>query len=194
MGVRATVTALVVAMAAVLAGCGDGAKEAAAPVPPTGGGPAPVAGGGAAAPAALPADLFATAAPAGAKGVLAVKKEAKEGETVVLRGKVGGSVAPFLAGRAVLSIVDTDGMVSCEAMPDDACPTPWDYCCEEPNRLAEGSATVQVVGADGRPLKAPLEGAGGLKPLRIVVVEGVVGPRPDPKVLVVNATRIHVEP
>ena len=56
-----------------------------------------------------------------------------------------------------------------------------------------GPVPGQVVGADGRPLKASLEGVGGIEGLKVILVKGVVGPRPDPNVLVINATGIFVE-
>jgi len=76
---------------------------------------------------------------------------------------------------------------------EDHCPTPWDYCCESPENLTANSATVEVVGADGRALRAALRGWNGLQPLKTVVVKGVVGPRPAPGVFVVRATGIFVE-
>ena len=48
-------------------------------------------------------------------------------------------------------------------------------------------------GADGRPLRVDLKGAGGIAELKTVTVVGTVGPRPDPAVLVVRATGIFVE-
>lgn len=53
---------------------------------------------------------------------------------------------------------------------------------------------MQVVDKGGRPLRAALEGANGLKPLSQVVISGTVGPRPNEKVLVVNADWIFVAP
>jgi hypothetical protein len=167
--------------AGLLAGCGGGGKEGGTPETP------PVETG-----ATIPAAVFVDAAPEGARHVSEVKVDAKEGDTIVVRGRVGGP-APFVPGRAVMTLADTENLIACSDREHDPCPKPWDYCCESPDDITANSLTVQVVDADGRPLKAGLEGAGGIDPLDFVVVTGTVGPRPDPNVLVVNATAIHVE-
>ena len=58
------------------------------------------------------------------------------------------------------------------------------------NAKAIANATVQLVDADGTPLTADFATL-GLEPLDEVVVVGTVGPRPDPKVLVIRATGVH---
>jgi hypothetical protein len=141
----------------------------------------------------LPTGLVLAEAPAGAKEVLAVRKDAKQGDEVVLRGRVGGSKTPFVAGRASFQLVDASLKACGEGTAMDECKTPWDYCCSEPKEIAAHSASVQVVGADGRPLRAALAGAGGLKPLSEVVVKGTVAKAAESGVLVVNATGIYVK-
>jgi hypothetical protein len=140
----------------------------------------------------LPPGLVLAEAPAGAKDVAAVRKEVKAGDEVVLRGKVGGSLSPIVEGRASFQIVDAS-LTSCDQMPGDTCKTPWDYCCDDPKEVAAHSASVQVVGADGKPLRAPLAGVGGLKPLSEVTVKGTVAKAGDSGTLVVNATGIYVK-
>ena len=140
---------------------------------------------------ALPASLALPNAPAGAKDVLAVKQEAKEGDAVVIRGRVGGSKSPFIDGRASFQLVDRSLKACGEGTAMDECKTPWDYCCSEPKEIVAHSATVQVVGADGRPLRAGLAGFSGLKPLSDVTVKGTVAKAGETGTLVVNATGIH---
>ena len=142
---------------------------------------------------ALPAGLVVSEAPAGAKDVVALKKEAKVGDEVVVRGRVGGSVSPFVEGRASFQLIDTSLKACGESNPADTCRTPWDFCCEEPKEVAAHSASVQVVGADGKPLRSALQGAGGLKPLSEVTVRGTVAKGSDTGTLIVNATAIHVK-
>src|SRR4051812_40809803 len=81
-------------LALLAAGCGV-ANDV--PPPPSTPAPAASADGGQ---YRLPAE------PAGARGVLQVRKEAKDGEDVVVVGRVGGSAKPFVAGRASFTIVD----------------------------------------------------------------------------------------
>jgi hypothetical protein len=140
----------------------------------------------------LPANLMAAAAPANAKGVAEVRKVAADGDAVVVRGRIAGQENPFTEGRAQFQLVDL-GVRSCAEMPDDKCPTPWDMCCEDKKDIAANSVTVQVVGEDGKPLKATLDGVGGLKPLSEVSVKGKLKKSPDGNSVMVNATELYVK-
>lgn len=157
-------------------------------------GPSAQGRGGAGAAAVIPAAVFLSAAPGSALDVQAAKGAAKAGDAVVIRGRIGGGDAPFVDGRAMLTIVDP-AIKSCDQMGDeDHCPTPWDYCCEPRDHLVAASATVQIVGADGRPLKASLKGQHGLEPLAEVIVVGTVAVRDEAGTFVVNATGVWVQP
>jgi hypothetical protein len=142
--------------------------------------------------AALPADLFVDAPPADAKAVTDVKASAKAGDHVVVRGRVGGSRQPFVDGRAVFTIVDAS-LPTCADHPNDGCKTPWDYCCEPKDKLFANSATIQVRGADGKPLAVDLGRIGRIKAMDRIVVAGVVREKSDAGVLVVEAEAIGVE-
>ncbi len=147
----------------------------------------------AAAASSLPAGLVATEAPAGAKDVTAVKKDAKDGDAVVIRGTIGGREEPIAKGRAIMTVLDPS-VTTCDTMPGDACKTPWDACCEPSEKIAANSATVQVVDATGKPLAANLESIAGLKPLSKVTVSGTAKRAPGSDVLIVEAKQIHVTP
>ena len=51
-------------------------------------------------------DFLLAEEPAGAAGVLDVKSKAKDGEEIVVVGKVGGRPEPFVKGRASFMIAD----------------------------------------------------------------------------------------
>jgi hypothetical protein len=138
----------------------------------------------------LPASVVAAGEPAGAKGVAELKAAAKQGDAVVVRGVVGGDAKPIVAGRAVFTIGDVEGLALCTG-EGESCPTPWDACCMDADAKAKNTLTVQFLGADGKPLAVDVE-ASGVKPMSTVVVAGKVGPRPDPKVLVIDATSVYV--
>lgn len=138
----------------------------------------------------LPAALFLAGAPADAKDIKDIKPSLKAGEKVVLSGRIGGSREPFVNGRAVFTLVD-HRLKTCADDPDDTCKTPWDYCCEAPEDLNANMATVEVVSAEGQPLKTGLEGIHGLKPLSRVTVVGTVA-QADSKNLLVKAEGIYV--
>jgi len=140
--------------------------------------------------AALPANILLTAEPADAKTVEELKGQVGVGDTVAIRGRVGGSREPFVAGRAVFTIVGP-GLKACSETPGDNCSTPWDYCCEPPKDIAAHLATVQVVDAAGATVKADVKGHGGIKELSDVIIVGKVA-EADATSLVVSATGIYV--
>lgn len=140
---------------------------------------------------ALPANLFLAERPKDAKELREAKAAAKKGEKISFTACVGGRTAPFVKDRALCTVVDTR-LRSCDDLHPGTCPKPWDYCCEPKESLKANIASLQVVGADGKPLKVALEGANGLKPLSRIVVTGTVAEATD-GVLIVNAEGIFLE-
>lgn len=141
--------------------------------------------------APLPESVFLKEEPAGAKVVEDVKKTAKVGDIVSLRGKVGGSKEPFVEGRAVFTVMGP-GLKSCDEGSDmPSCATPWDYCCDTSKEIAAHSATIQIVDANGAPLRAAVRGTHGIKELSQLIVVGKVK-QADDTVLLVDATGIFV--
>jgi len=151
--------------------------------------------GTAAAPAVdpLPAHLIATAEPAGALNVAAAKTQAKDGDAIVVRGRIGGQKEPLAANRAVMSVEDLS-LPTCDKSPMKACETPWDSCCETRETVAAKSATVQVLGSDGKPLKTGLKGAGGIAPGKNVVIAGTARIPSGSSSLIIEATQIYIAP
>jgi hypothetical protein len=170
------------ASALALAAC-EKKPSAPAPAKPAAAAPAP----------SLPSGIILATAPATAQSIVEAKASAKAGDTVTIRGRVGGSDEPFIKNRAIFTLVDT-AMPACSDDPSDTCKTPWDYCCEDPTDLAKKSATVQILGPDGQPLKMDVKGAAGLEPLAEVFVVGKVRPRENSDVLVVDATGVFARP
>src|SRR5438270_304889 len=89
----------------------------------------PAASGGSATgtPAPEGAKYLLAAEPAGAKPVKEVRGAAKDGEEVVIVGRIGGSAKPWIDGRAGFQIVDPS-FTPCNEKEGDTCTTPWDYC------------------------------------------------------------------
>ena len=137
------------------------------------------------APATTPTWLLA-AMPSGAIPVAEAKQSAREGDRIVVRGRIGGRREPMTAGVAVFVMIDP-AIPHCEI---GKCKIPWDYCCETPESITTNSATVQLVGDNGKPMTIDL-GKYALKPLDEIVVVGTVGPRPTAEVFVINAQKIH---
>lgn len=171
--------AMLTATFALAAGCGDGGSA-------NSGGNTPGNGTN----TALPADLFLTSAPDGVQTIAALKETASEGDEVVVHVVVGGRLEPLVAGRASAAIIEASLDNPCTG-EDDHCQTPWDYCCTPPEQITANLATLQVLDADGRILAADI--ADTLPPMTVLTIRGVVGPRPDPQVLTINATGIYIE-
>lgn len=144
-------------------------------------------------PAVLPAGFFLATAPADAKDIKDAKPTLKVGDKIVLVGRIGGSEEPFVAERAVFTMVDSRLKRCGEANPEDSCETPWDYCCEPRESITANSVTVQVVGNEGKPIKAEINGVQGLKPSALVTVVGTVA-RAEGEAFVVNASGLYVRP
>jgi hypothetical protein len=106
--------------------------------------------------------------PASAQGVIEVKQAAKDGQDVVVVGRIGGSEKPF-TGRAAFTIVDVK-LKPCSE--EESCPTPWDYCCLAPDELAKGTVLVKFVDEAGKTLPDDAKTLLGVKELQTVVVKG----------------------
>lgn len=173
-------TATAALLALLMAGC-DNASTTSSDAPPT---PASSASSD-----ALPTNLSLAAAPSEATGVAAMKASVKDGDRVVVTGIVGGRAEPIADRRAILTLLDA-AVPTCDKNPEDGCKTPWDACCEPAEVLTRNSVTVQVVDAEGRPLRAPLSSLPGVKPQAVLTVSGVANVTADGVVLI-NADGIH---
>ena len=138
----------------------------------------------------LPLAVFTDKPAENARDVSEVRKAGglKVGDGVVLRGRIGGSKEPFVAGRAVFTLIGR-GLKACNENPDDKCSKPWDYCCETKQDILANSVTVQVVDAKGQILRTDMKGRRGLKELSEVVVVGKVASA-DGKAVVINASSL----
>lgn len=142
---------------------------------------------------ALPPSLLAAKAPGGAVSVVAAREKAKAGELIVVRGKIGGRMVSLVPKAAMAVLADEKAIAPCNANPADACTTPWDYCCESPEKMKASTATIQVRDEKGKVVRAPLRGLGDLKELSTVVISGTVDASSTKDALIVNATSIFVE-
>jgi hypothetical protein len=136
------------------------------------------------------ADLLLVSEPAGAGGVIAVRQQASDGDDVVVVGRIGGSENPWIEGRAAFSIVD-NSLKACSDIEGDGCPVPWDYCCET-SRLADASALVKVVDADGNLIAEDAKQLLGVRELSTVVAKGKAQ-RDEAGNLTVLASAIYVK-
>lgn len=135
--------------------------------------------------------LLLSEEPKQALGVIALRKEAKDGDEVVIEGRVGGAVDPWVEGRAAFQIVDR-ALVPCSERAGDSCPTPWDYCCDS-DTLPTSKATIKFVDAQGKTIGTDARKLLGLKELQTVVVKGQAK-RDEAGNLTVLAQALYVKP
>lgn len=131
-----------------------------------------------------------TAMPEGAVTVRQAKDSASEGDTLAIRGIIGGRMDALATETATFVMIDDAVHNPCVADEDDHCPTPWDYCCTPLEDRQANMATVQLVDENGAPMEFDLT-AQGISPLDQVVVVGTVAARPDPRILTIRATGLH---
>ena len=106
--------------------------------------------------------------PAGAIGVLEAKDQARNGEPIVVVGRLGGGPTAWVDGRAAFLLVDTLCVPSCDEKDD--CGAGCPDCARE---LTASSAMVKFVGADGKILPTDARELLGVKAQDTVVVQGV---------------------
>jgi hypothetical protein len=109
--------------------------------------------------------------PKDAADVIATRKESKDQQEIVVVGRIGGRVNPWVKGAAAFSIVDCS-LTPCNEIEGDTCKTPWDYCCE-PN-LSKGTLLVIVTAKDGKVVKKDARQLLGVKELDTVTLVGKV--------------------
>ncbi len=178
------ITTAAALLATLIVGCGE---QASAPTPSSEAQPqaeAPTV--------SLPEGLLATVALTDAVSVVEARKEVTPGADIVVTGYIGGRAEPMVEGRAIFTVADSKAVTPCDAVPGDACETPWDACCVSQEIIKASIASVQVVDGDGMVLKQTLTRFGGLKPGSTVTVQGKVAPGSSDSALVVNAEKIHV--
>ena len=105
------------------------------------------------------------AEPQGAVGVVTAREEAQDDKTLVVVGRVGGGIKPWVEGRAAFIMVDAAAAVTC----DDSCP---DGCSCHAKELADATTLVKFVDQDGRTLEVDSRELLGIKEAEMVVVRG----------------------
>jgi len=143
---------------------------------------------------AVALDTFFTPSAATAAGAIhTLRATAKPGDPVVVTGRIMGRDKPFVEGRAAFVLGDPGVLTPCNENPGDECATPWDACCNSSEEKQAGTATIQLVGADGRVIKQGLKGLHGLAELSMVTVTGTIDKASSAEALIINASKLHVQ-
>jgi hypothetical protein len=104
--------------------------------------------------------------PSGAIGVVELRESAKDGESVVVVGSVGGGISPWVKGRAAFVLVDACASMECNG-----------ECCEEgcncqASELTDSVVMVKFLDKDGKVIARDAQELLGLSLLDTVVVHG----------------------
>jgi len=112
--------------------------------------------------------LLLAAEPADPVEVLDAKDQAKDGEAVVIVGRLGGGVKPWIDGRAAFLLVDTRVLPACKEGEkcDENCPG-----CSE--AMLQASTMVKFLDRNGRVRLVDARDLLGVKEEQTVVVRGV---------------------
>ena len=110
------------------------------------------------------------AEPAGAADVIKLRQDVQSGDEVVMVGRIGGSLDPWVDGWAAFTIVD-QSLKACSDIPGDACSKPWDYCCET-EKLPSSTALVRIVDDQGQTIQADAKQLLNVQELSTVVIQG----------------------
>jgi hypothetical protein len=127
--------------------------------------------------------------PAGAQDVVAVRADAKNDDEIVVAGRIGGAVNPWVDGLAAFTLVDASAK-ACGETEDDTCPTPWDFCCEP--GLGKKKISVEFVDEQGTVVAADAKTLLGVKELDSVVIRGKAR-RDEAGNITVLATGLYVK-
>ena len=131
-------------------------------------------------------------APEGAITVSEARKSAKPGETVTISGKIAGTMNPFTEGYASMVLADR-ALQTCDLIPGDECPTPWDACCADPEHIKASRLTLQIVDPEGLPVTENFKGVIGMKELSPLVVTGVVAEGSTAENMIINLSGLYLD-
>jgi len=129
-------------------------------------------------------------APKNVLSVASARAQANPGTSISVRGQIGGTRLPFVEGYAGFVLADQE-LVFCDEMGDDHCNTPWDACCEDPDRLKAMRVSVQFIDAIGNQIQQNLQTSIGLNELDEVVVIGTVAESSTPTNVIIEATALY---
>jgi len=139
----------------------------------------------------LPAGFISQQSLGKAISVLEARKRNEAGQLLVIQGFIGGMVEPFTQTRALFVLGD-ESIKTCDKIPGDHCPTPWDACCEDRKKLIDGSITVRLLDDQGQILPGTLKNVMGIEAGKIIKLECIVDSQSIPSSMVVNAKRVEL--
>jgi hypothetical protein len=120
--------------------------------------------------------------PGRATEVLDFKEHAADGESVIVAGRIGGGIDPWIKGRSAFLLVDSGAPMPCE---DERC----EECAKE---IAECATVVKIVNDQGKVLAVDSRELLGIKEEDEVIVQGKAK-RDDDGNVAIMGTGIYVK-
>ena len=117
-------------------------------------------------------DYLLVEEPVGAVGVMIAREEAKNGDDIVLVGRIGGRKNPWIEGRSAFMLIDAAMTIVAdgnESTVDQIC---LDDCCA--SQRADCTTLVKIVDDDGSPFAIDARKLTGAQTNDMVVVKGKV--------------------
>lgn len=140
-----------------------------------------------------PSPFMLSAEPEGATEVATVRETAKDADEVIVVGRIGGDLDPWVKGVAAFTIVDLSIRACSDETPDGetcSCKTPWDYCCEL-DKLPAATVLVKFVDQAGKVIPHDAKENFGVKELDTVIVQGKIK-RDDSGGLAILASGMYI--
>ena len=141
--------------------------------------------------AQLPKGFVTTEDLGPALGVRELVDREKTTSEIIVEGFIGGRKKPFTQNKAIF-IVGDDSLETCDEIPGDSCPTPWDVCCEDRKKIASSILSVQVKDGSGSILDGTLEGVSGMRAGSKIKIKGNFEKNSGPQSMLLNAYQIQM--
>tara|TARA_B100001939_G_C16762662_1_gene538999 strand:+ start:62 stop:583 length:522 start_codon:yes stop_codon:yes gene_type:complete len=141
--------------------------------------------------AVLPSDIMSPKKWAPPISVKAARQEAIPGKILTVEGFIGGRKNPFTRSKAVFILGD-DALKTCDEIPGDSCPTPWDVCCEDRKKVATSTLSVQILDENGSLLSGTLNGVAGIEAGKRVKVQGTVSESSTSESLALEVSALEI--
>jgi hypothetical protein len=122
-------------------------------------------------------------------GVIAARQSAKDGDPIVVVGRIGGAANPWIEGRAAFMLLDPSMVVVADGTESTEGEVCLDDCCAAERTGA--TTLVKIVDENGKVLHVDARELLGVTENEIVVVRGSVS-KDDAGKFVLQANGVHV--
>ena len=109
----------------------------------------------------------------------------------IVEGFIGGRKNPFAENRAIFILGDNT-LETCDEKSDDSCPTPWDVCCEDRNKILSSTISVQILDANGSIINGTLQGVSGIDSGKKIKISGKLNTKSTAEAIIMNAEAIQI--